>query len=267
MSFTPRSIAFLTAVFLVATLVTQVGGFLLVGGAVAGLFWSLVKGNPRRLLMMTEGALTFYLIGLLTVPFLAKPFGRQALPWFASEDFPLRPRNISYCLLFRNYVSPQLAKTLRDCSRSYARTYHGEYLDYLDACFPFIDGFPLLPHLSHDDGRKVDLTLRYSRKGSAVRSPSPIGYWIYEGPRRGESAPCGWSPLRWDFPWLQGLNSHRKFDAARTRCMIQAFSQHRRVQKMFLEPHLKYRLGLGAKVRFQGCKAARHDDHVHVQIY
>lgn len=26
-----------------------------------------------------------------------------------------------------------------------------------DASFPFLDGFPLPPHLSHDDGEKADL--------------------------------------------------------------------------------------------------------------
>lgn len=34
-------------------------------------------------------------------------------------------------------------------------------ISYLDANFPFKDGFPLLPHLSHDDGRKVDIAFMY----------------------------------------------------------------------------------------------------------
>ena len=37
------------------------------------------------------------------------------------------------------------------------------------------------------------------------------------------------------------------------------------VQKILIEPHLKERLQLqSSKVRFQGSRAARHDDHVHV---
>ncbi|NNE79114.1 MAG: hypothetical protein HKN18_02480 [Silicimonas sp.] len=37
--------------------------------------------------------------------------------------------------------------------------------------------------------------------------------------------------------------------------------------KIFLEPHLADRLGVaGDKVRFQGCRAARHDDHIHIQL-
>jgi hypothetical protein len=39
------------------------------------------------------------------------------------------------------------------------------------------------------------------------------------------------------------------------------------VARIFVEPYLAERLGVaGGKVRFQGCWAARHDDHVHVEI-
>ena len=34
-----------------------------------------------------------------------------------------------------------------------------------------------------------------------------------------------------------------------------------------LEPHLKKRLRLEARrIQFQGCRAARHDDHMHIQM-
>ena len=38
--------------------------------------------------------------------------------------------------------------------------------------------------------------------------------------------------------------------------------------KILLEPHLAHRLGVEGRpnIRFQGCRAARHDDHIHVQI-
>ncbi|MFT5619364.1 MAG: hypothetical protein ACI85I_002607, partial [Arenicella sp.] len=38
--------------------------------------------------------------------------------------------------------------------------------------------------------------------------------------------------------------------------------------KVFIEPHLKTRLGLEnySKIRFHGCQAVRHDDHIHVQL-
>ncbi len=39
------------------------------------------------------------------------------------------------------------------------------------------------------------------------------------------------------------------------------------LEKVLLEPHLVRRLGLSSPLlRFQGCRAARHDDHLHLQI-
>ncbi len=39
------------------------------------------------------------------------------------------------------------------------------------------------------------------------------------------------------------------------------------VEKIFVEPHLAERLGVQADtIRFQGCRAARHDDHIHMQV-
>ena len=39
------------------------------------------------------------------------------------------------------------------------------------------------------------------------------------------------------------------------------------VGKVFVEPHLAQRLNVsGSVIRFQGCRAARHDDHIHVQL-
>ncbi len=35
-----------------------------------------------------------------------------------------------------------------------------------------------------------------------------------------------------------------------------------------IEPYLKKSLGLGteSKIRFQGCQAVRHDDHIHLEL-
>jgi hypothetical protein len=36
---------------------------------------------------------------------------------------------------------------------------------------------------------------------------------------------------------------------------------------MIVQPHLKSRLKLkSTKIRFHGCKAVRHDDHIHIQL-
>ncbi|KIT14546.1 hypothetical protein [Jannaschia aquimarina] len=40
-----------------------------------------------------------------------------------------------------------------------------------------------------------------------------------------------------------------------------------RVGKVFLHPHLVARLDAAdPKIRFQGCRAARHDDNIHLQL-
>lgn len=50
--------------------------------------------------------------------------------------------------------------------------------------------------------------------------------------------------------------------------LVAAFARRRAIGKLFLEPHLKSRWRLGAydKIRFHGCKAVRHDDHLHIQL-
>lgn len=262
---TPLVIAFAFSGLFVMTLLTQVGGVLLLIGAGLG----LVVFKRRRKRLCSISALAMYAIGLVVVPLVAKPFGREPLPWFASDRCPIQPRNIGYCLLFRNYVSGDLLQVLKDVSTRHVQRYPNESLDYLDACFPFFNGFPLLPHLSHDDGKKVDLCFGYTNKdGSWCQSPSPIGYWIYESPREDEYQPCGSSLLRWDFDFLQGMNRHRLFDQRRTRSIIQLLVDHDAVEKILVEPHLKIRMNISSnKVRFQGCRAARHDDHLHLQIY
>ena len=56
-------------------------------------------------------------------------------------------------------------------------------------------------------------------------------------------------------------------DEERTRAMILWLKARPEVTRIFIEPHLADRLGVGGgKVRFQGCRAARHDDHLHVEI-
>ena len=44
--------------------------------------------------------------------------------------------------------------------------------------------------------------------------------------------------------------------------------QNKAIKKIFIEPHLKTRWGLKnyQKIRYHGCHAVRHDDHIHVQL-
>ncbi len=56
-------------------------------------------------------------------------------------------------------------------------------------------------------------------------------------------------------------------DPIRTTALINLFTADPRVAKIFVEPPLATRLNLShPKLRFQGCRAARHDDHIHIQL-
>jgi len=57
------------------------------------------------------------------------------------------------------------------------------------------------------------------------------------------------------------------FDSTKTKELVNLFASKPTIEKIFIEPYLKTRLKLTSnKIRFHGCEAVRHDDHVHVQI-
>lgn len=96
-------------------------------------------------------------------------------------------------------------------------------------------------------------------------TPSPIGYFGFvQGPT---TCPDQWISLRWDFDWLQPFLPSHDLEPKRTARMIELLADERQVKKILLEPHLKDKLSLTSdKIRFQGYRAARHDDHIHVQL-
>ncbi|MFN8324139.1 MAG: hypothetical protein U0T74_15870, partial [Chitinophagales bacterium] len=151
-------------------------------------------------------------------------------------------------------------------------------LCYLDACFPFGNGFPLFPHLSHNDGKKIDIAFVYRSAADNTltnSSPSFIGYGISEGPQPGEEdkaafcKSCGYVQYGLLNKLVPQQNQqHYVFDKARTALLVKQLVTDSRTGKLFIEPHLKQRLGLQQydKIRFQGCRSVRHDDHIHVQL-
>ena len=173
-----------------------------------------------------------------------------------------------YCLLNRHYVSPELKTVLTDLADEMHASDPSTQIRILDAGFPFLNGFPLLPHLSHDDGDKADIALFYLDEAGRHlpgKTPSPIGYFAFEA---GQSQ-CKdqWPTLRWDLEWLQPLWPNWTLDEPRTRQALTFLTDDDRVGRIFVEPHLKDRLRLkSSKVRFQGCRAARHDDHIHIEL-
>jgi hypothetical protein len=201
--------------------------------------------------------------------------GRTALPCFRSETATLAASPIT-CALHRHYVTAEMKQLALSLSEAVNRRFPRTTTVALDGNFPFLDGFPLLPHLSHDDGEKLDIAFYYrTRNGDYARGQtrSPIGYWAFETPRAGETPACAahqdW--LRWDMRWLQPImRDDLELDEPRTRYALRWLASEgprHGLGKVFVEPHLARRLGSHSEViRFQGCRAARHDDHIHLQL-
>lgn len=253
------------AILLTAT--TQIGGLIY-------LFVVLLitkKGKERKWKRLALFLILYLSATFLIVPFLAPEFGRQKL----SGD-GIRVYNSFYILCNRNYVSKDLNHVLVEIGEDFREDYPELELIVLDANFPFVDGFPLLPHLSHKDGKKIDLAFVYKEPpGTPVNGKiSRMGYGVYANPHPGEfhqSVACkNQGAWQYDFPKYLSfgrINKHLVFAPEANRELIKVVANHPKVQKVFVEPHLKSRLRLeSTKIRFQGCHSVRHDDHIHLQI-
>jgi hypothetical protein len=249
-----------------------------VGGLALALAWLtgrwLLPARMQRWQRTGSGLLLFAgfygLLHVVVVPPLAALGGRVPLPCAAEPDRPFAAAHPLFCRLDRHYVDPPLVTLMTNLSREVAREYPGTITLYLDGNFPFLNGFPLLPHLSHSDGRKLDIAYYY--RGGELRSP--IGYWAFEEPAPGETpSPCragAWLTTRWDMRFLQGVFPDRPLEPERTRTALRWLTvegQQYGIERIFIEPYLAKRLGVSSPLLgFQGCRAARHDDHIHIQI-
>jgi hypothetical protein len=270
----------LAIVLLVAvTLLTQVSALALALGWLAGR--RLLPRRMDRWQRAVFGLLLFVasygLLHFVVVPPLAALGGRVPLPCAAEPDRPFASAHPLFCWLDRHYVDPRLVTLMTDMSREVAREFPGTVTLYLDGNLPFINGFPLLPHLSHSDGRKIDIAYFYRGPDGGYRpseTRSPIGYWAFEEPAVSETpSPCRagtWLTMRWDLQFLQSLFPDRPLEPERTRAALRWLTtqgQGAGIERIFVEPYLAKRLGVASPLLgFQGCRAARHDDHIHIQI-
>lgn len=259
------------AVVAVLTAITQLGGL-------AWLIALAIRGRLR--FAGAAGVLALFVVvyaGLsLGARQLSPLTGRTPLP--CGLQAPDRVARVSwfYCTLNRNYVDPKLKVAADALAAHMNARYPGTVTYALDGSFPFLDGFPLLPHLSHDDGRKLDLAFYYRDENGTPSNAlaSPIGYFAFEQPAPGDPEPCAGRndilTLRWDLDFLQQYRRPVRLDEARTREAIRWLAEEGEaygVEKIFVQPHLQARLGLQHdRIRFQGCRAARHDDHIHFQL-
>jgi hypothetical protein len=258
---------FIIAVLL--TVITQTGG---------AIYLFFLWGKARMHLHGWKALMLFFgmymLFTVLIIPSIVPFFGREPLPLFGN----LKPLNIGTVFLNRHYVAPELKKRVRAIADKMSELYPGTTLNYLDANFPFLGGFPLLPHLSHNDGKKIDFAFFYQDQSSGERTnenPSFIGYGAFESPQRNEAnypEICRKDQfLMYNaLEIIEPLTSKEyKLDVERTKKLIELLAKDPAVSKIFIEPHLKTRWKLENydKIRFQGCHSVRHDDHIHVQIF
>jgi hypothetical protein len=67
--------------------------------------------------------------------------------------------------------------------------------------------------------------------------------------------------------WLPLLFPDRPLDRTRTAALTRHLPADPRTGKVFVEPRLAATMGLvHPNLRFQGCRAARHDNHIHLQL-
>ncbi|MCC6370228.1 MAG: hypothetical protein IT236_04405 [Bacteroidia bacterium] len=263
--------------FILLTVLSQTGGIVLLL-ALATQKW-LTGISKTNYVLTTLKCLWFVFIyalcTFLIVPLIARPLGRVPLPM--RETGHLKPHNLLSCLLNRNYVHKDLEQTAFRVAAQMHQQFPGSTLNYLDAGFPFINGFPLLPHLSHNDGKKLDLSFYYrdAKTNQVLNSNGSFtGYGICEEPLPGEintAQGCSKNGY-WQYSLLKKIVSQKNkealtFDEQRTAAMVNFFVADENIGKLFIEPHLKTRLKLSSqKIKFHGCRAVRHDDHLHVQL-
>lgn len=253
----------------ILTIVTQIGGIIWI---LSYGYFKISKRPITRWKKLFSFSILYLLSTLLIVPALAKLNGRVPLPITKSSN--LIPHNYITPLLNRHYVKPKLRDQLYEVANETNFENRKLKLSYLDANFPFIDGFPLLPHLSHNDGRKVDLSFYYTQNNEEGNlKPSNTGYGFFVEPRNTEFNQSKECKLKgyWHYDYTKfltlGTRHDLEFDQFNTKKLITKIVADPLTQKILIEPHLKTRMNLSNnKIRFQGCHAVRHDDHIHHQI-
>jgi hypothetical protein len=251
-------------IFFILTVLTQVGGIVYLFQMSICKHLKYSSRQARFFIFVVLYLLTTFVI----VPLLAPKFGRVPV----EHTSHIKAARFTTVLLNRNYIVPQLNEILIKASHHLAN--NEVEIRYLDANFPFINHFPLLPHLSHNDGRKIDLSLIYeTSNGQVSQSKKSIsGYGVFEHPIQSEVDQITLCKQKgytqYDYPKylsLGSINEELVFSKKGTKLLIDALLKER-ISKIFIEPHLKTRMHLGDnRVRYHGCRAVRHDDHIHVE--
>lgn len=258
-------------IFLLLTALTQIGGLIYLFYKPIGIKIKRNFNGIRSFSLRLAIFSILYLIAFSLTPLLSRQFDRVPMP--ITEQDQIKPGSILTCLANRHYVDPNLKQLLIQTANGLPDDIT---LIYLDANFPFINGFPLLPHLSHNDGKKIDLAFFYKNdQGKYLnKTKSLLGYGVVEEPMKSEFnqiSSCAEQGY-WQYSLLAKFTSQEnysdyKFDLPMTKTLLIRLADNNKTGKIFIEPHLKTRLKLtNNKFRFHGCQAVRHDDHIHLQL-
>ncbi len=248
------------------TIITQIGGIVyLMSLIISKKYDTKLKFKP---LLVFIGVYLFSTF--LIIPSVAPIFGRVRV----KDSEKISSTNYMTILLNRNYVRPELNELLNNTANSLKGT--NIKIHYLDANFPFFDNFPLLPHLSHNDGKKIDISLIYETEIGVIKSgqKSVSGYGVFEEPKLDEFNQVNTclknGYFQYDYPkylTFGSINKNYVFSEKGTGKLIHSILENQNLGKLFIEPHLKNRLNLkDDRIRYHGCKAVRHDDHIHIQL-
>lgn len=259
-------IVFWVIIFVLLTTLTQIGGLILIISLILSNYWKIkIRGKAAIIFVGLYIISTF-----LVIPFISPFFGREKI----IHSDKIKPATFAYVLLNRNYVSPELNDLLLETEKNLINT--EVEIIYLDANFPFLNGFPLLPHLSHNDGKKIDFSLIYENQNGEItnKTKSLSGYGVFASPKKSETnktEECKQQGFyQYDFPkyfTFGKINHELKFSKYGTKLLIEALLKNNNLGKVFIEPHLKERLGLiDDRIRYHGCHSVRHDDHIHIQL-
>lgn len=262
--------------FAFLTLLTQIGGLIWL----LSLYLNRLFQKRRRVWGLHW--VIFIVLYTLTTVFIVPPvakycFDRVPMPVFSNPH--LEPENRIYSFFNRTYVKPALLQALEEVAEQLQEKFPGSAIWFMDANFPFIDGYPLHPHLTHDIGKSIDLTFYWTNTKTGVpmrKNPSPHGYGLWAEAKPGEfdySKHCkqqGYWYIGYDGTLASwGCNKQKyTFDEARTGELMRLIAAHPAFGRILIQPHLKKRFGLEQypNIVAQDCFSARHDDHVHVQL-
>ncbi|MCE4566375.1 hypothetical protein INQ51_18795 [Maribellus sp. CM-23] len=260
--------SWITLIFIFLSVISQIGGIVYLLSLWISKTINLKFKFKKVLVFLALYSLTTFLV----IPFLAPFGGREKIITTPN----IKPASFLTNVLNRNYVIKDVNLFLADAAEELEKQNPEIAIRYLDACFPFFNDFPLFPHLSHNDGKKIDFSLVYQDNTGKIinKSKSISGYGVFEAPKSNESNQPDNCKEKGYFQYnfakyltLGKINKNLEFSADGNRVLIRSFLKQEQLNKIFIEPHLKQRMNLtDNKIRFHGCKAVRHDDHIHVQI-